>query len=66
MACPMKKDAKQATSPVTRDTTANTSALAANSVPRRGCTDSDVRIIPVEYSEVMVSAPRTAMTSWAT
>src|SRR6266516_6709983 len=62
----MKKDAKQATSPVTRDTTANTSALAANSVPRRGCTDSVVRIIPVEYSEVMVSAPRTAMTSWPT
>ena len=27
---------------------------------------SEVRIIPVEYSEVMVSAPSTAMTSWPT
>ena len=28
-------------------------------MPRRGCTVSEVRIIPVEYSEVMASAPNT-------
>jgi hypothetical protein len=49
---------------VTSEITAKTTALAANTTPRRGCTDSVVRIIPVEYSEVMVSAPRTAITSW--
>ena len=42
----------------------NTTALAANTVPRRGSTVSEVLIMPVEYSEVMVSAPSTAMTSW--
>ena len=35
-------------------------ALAANTMPRRGMMDSEVRIMPVEYSEVMVSAPSTA------
>jgi hypothetical protein len=29
-----------------------------------GSTDSEARIIPMEYSEVMVSAPNTAMMSW--
>jgi hypothetical protein len=38
--------------------------LAANTTPRRGITVSDVRIIPVEYSDVIVSAPSAAMTSW--
>jgi len=33
-------------------------------VPRRGIAVSDVRIIPVEYSDVITSAPRTAMMSW--
>ena len=33
-------------------------------MPRRGCTVSEVRIIPVEYSEVTVSAPSTTMISW--
>ena len=50
--------------PATSATAANTTALAANSVPRRGIAVSDVRIIPVAYSEVMVSTPSTAMTSW--
>ena len=33
-------------------------------MPRRGCAVSEVRIIPVEYSEVITSAPITAMISW--
>jgi hypothetical protein len=44
-------------------TAANTIALAAYSTPRRGITASEVRIIPVEYSEVMTSAPSTTMIS---
>src|SRR6185437_12284163 len=59
MAWPMKNDRNEATSPVTRATTVNTTPLAASTVPRRGCTVSDVRIIPVEYSDVTVSAPST-------
>src|ERR1035441_1316716 len=39
-------------------------AFAANIVPRRGIAVSDVRIMPVAYSDVMVTAPSTAMTSW--
>ena len=39
-------------------------ALAPNQTPRRGMTDSDVLIMPVEYSDVIVIAPSTAMTSW--
>src|SRR5215471_7177522 len=66
IAWPMKNEAKHATSPVTSETTANTMAFAVNRTPRRGCTASEVRIIPVEYSDVMVSAPSTAMTSWPT
>src|SRR5574340_228150 len=65
-AWPRKNDPNDATRPVTSETTANTTALAANTVPRRGCTVSVVRIMPVEYSEVMVRAPSTAMTSWPT
>ena len=64
MACPMKNEANDATSPLTRLTRVNTMPLAASTVPRRGCTDSEVRIIPVEYSEVMASAPSTTMISW--
>ena len=33
-------------------------------MPRRGCAVSEVRIIPVEYSEVIASAAITAMISW--
>src|SRR5262249_7580280 len=60
----MKNDANDAISPVTSEIAAKTTALAANTTPRRGCTDSVGRIIPVVYSEVMVSAPSTAMTNW--
>ena len=33
-------------------------------MPRRGWAVSEVRIIPVEYSEVITIAPSTAMISW--
>jgi hypothetical protein len=33
-------------------------------VPRLGITVSEVRIIPVEYSDVILMAPITAMISW--
>src|SRR6266699_3939188 len=66
IAWPTKKDPNDVISPVISVTTANTTALAANTTPRRGWTASEVRIIPVEYSEVMVSAPSAAMTSWPT
>jgi hypothetical protein len=33
-------------------------------VPRRGIAVSEVRIIPVEYSDVIAMAPMTAMISW--
>src|SRR5262249_38530520 len=59
-------DPNDVISPTIRVTTANTRPLAANTTPRRGWTASEVRIIPVEYSEVMVSAPSAAMTSWPT
>jgi hypothetical protein len=38
--------------------------LAAKTTPRRGIAVSEVRIIPVEYSDVIVCAPSAAMTSW--
>ena len=34
--------------------------FAANKVPWRGCTVSEVRIIPVPYSDVAVTAPEAA------
>src|SRR5215472_11915044 len=66
IAWPTKNDPNDVISPTIRVTTANTTPLAANTTPRRGWTASEVRIIPVEYSEVMVSAPSAAMTSWPT
>ena len=33
-------------------------------MPRRGIAVSEVRIIPVEYSDVIAIAPSTAMISW--
>ena len=38
--------------------------MAPYSTQRLGITVSEVRIIPVEYSEVIDSTPRTTMTSW--
>src|ERR1700729_2511183 len=48
-----------ATNVTTRATTAKMVALAAYTTVRLGIAVSEVRIIPVEYSAVRVSAPRT-------
>jgi hypothetical protein len=61
MACPTKKATKLVTREIVSVTAVNTIAFAAYSTPRRGITASEVRIIPVEYSEVMTSAPSTTM-----
>src|SRR5215471_6635416 len=63
-AWPRKNAMKEVTSETTSATAVNTMALAAYTTPRRGCAVSEVRIIPVEYSEVIASAPSTAMMSW--
>jgi hypothetical protein len=63
MACPARKEVNAVTSPPASDTSVNAVALAANRVTRRGCTVSEVRIIPVEYSDVKVSAPSAATAS---
>src|ERR1700728_2162169 len=62
-AWPRKNDTNESTSASTSATRPNTTPLAANTTERRGITVSDVRIIPVEYSEVRTSAPSTATTS---
>ena len=49
---------------MTSVTPVNTIAFAAKTTPRRGWAVSEVRIIPVEYSEVITIAPSTAMISW--
>src|ERR1022692_1450429 len=58
-----QKGRKLVTSPTTSATAPKTTPLAANTVPRRGIAVSDVLIIPVEYSELIVSAPSTMMIS---
>src|SRR5579859_6821892 len=63
-ACPTKNETKLVSSATTSATAPNTSALATYTTPRRGMTVSDVLIIPVEYSDVMISAPSTTMMSW--
>src|SRR5215469_1442441 len=63
-AWPTKNAMNEVTSETTRVTVLNTSSFAAYTVPRRGIAVSEVRIIPVEYSDVIVSAPSTAMISW--
>ena len=63
-AWPRKNVMKLATTVTPSATTPSTSVFAANTVGRRGITDSEVRIIPVEYSEVSTIAPSTTITSW--
>src|ERR1700733_1646307 len=60
---PMKNEAKLVTSEITSITAVSTAAFAQNSTPRRGITESDVRIIPVAYSDVTAMAPSITMTS---
>ena len=64
IAWPTKNARKLVTSPATSATAPNTTPLAANSVPRLGMVVSEVLIMPVEYSDVIVSAPSTTMISW--
>src|SRR6516225_344241 len=63
-AWPMKKAAKLVRNATTRAIAVNTEALAAPRTRRLGITVSDVRIMPVEYSEVIASVPSTTITSW--
>src|SRR6516162_11046220 len=63
-AWPTKNATNEVISETTRVTVLNTISFAAYTVPRRGIAVSEVRIIPVEYSDVIVSAPSTAMISW--
>ena len=63
-AWPTKNATNDVTSETTRATPVNTSSFEKNTVPRRGIAVSEVRIIPVEYSEVITIAPSTAMISW--
>src|ERR1700733_3636797 len=60
---PTKNAAKAVTRLVTRATTANTTPLAAIIMPRCGLVISVVRIMPVEYSELITSTPSTPMIS---
>ncbi len=63
-AWPTKKDRNDVTTETTRVTTVKMSSFELKTTPRRGIAVSEVRIIPVEYSEVIVMAPSTAMISW--
>src|SRR5580704_7158301 len=62
-AWPTKNAAKAVTRLVTSATTANTTPLAAIITPRCGLVVSVVRIMPVEYSELITSTPSTPMIS---
>ncbi len=62
---PAKNEMNEAASPAARATAPNTAALAASSSPRRGIAVSVARISPDEYSLVMVSTPRTPLSSRA-
>src|SRR6516165_163942 len=64
IAWPITNEAKLLIRPVTNATAANTATFAATSRPRCGSAVSEVRIIPVEYSDVMTSVPTTPITSW--
>src|SRR6516165_851987 len=62
-AWPTKNAANEVTRLVTSATTVKTTPLAAIITPRCGLVVSVVRIMPVEYSELMTSTPRTPMIS---
>jgi hypothetical protein len=55
---------KAVSSVITKTAAAITIPLAASTVVRRGMLASVVRIDPVEYSEVTISAPMTPTTNW--
>src|SRR6478752_5757081 len=60
-----KNDVKLAASMVTNTVPANTASLPHNIGSRLGTTVNDERIIPVLYSPVISSTPRTPTASWA-
>src|SRR6185437_10330909 len=60
----IRNETNEMTSPTTNATAETTSSLAQNTGARRGCAVSEVRTIPVEYSEVIAIAPNTTMISW--
>jgi hypothetical protein len=65
-ACWPSRNATNADTRVTRKTsTANTIALAMSTGSRCGTAASEERIIPVLYSPVITSTPRTPIASWA-
>src|SRR5664280_1148717 len=64
MAWEAKKVRKVVTSEITRVTKPKMTALTARTMPRWGTAVKVVRIIPEEYSVVMISTPRTPMASW--
>src|SRR5579875_617705 len=64
MACPMKNAAKASASLTTSATEPNTRTLAARTTGRRGMAVSVARMVPVPYSALTTSAPRTPMASW--
>jgi hypothetical protein len=63
VAWPAKYAAKLVGRETASMTAVNTIALAASRTTRRGITVSEVLIMPVPYSEVIVSAPSTTMIS---
>jgi hypothetical protein len=60
----MKNDGNATSSPTTKTNTAKTTALAASIGTRRGTASRLARIMPVAYSPVITSTPRTQMVSW--
>src|SRR5674476_932872 len=64
MAWDAKNVAKVVSAAMTNVTRAKTVALTASRDPRCGTAVNVVRIIPEEYSEVMISTPSTPIASW--
>src|SRR5581483_9520946 len=60
----IRNETNEMTSPTTNATAETTSSFDQNTEARRGWAVSEVRIIPVEYSEVIAMAPKTTMISW--
>jgi hypothetical protein len=57
--CAIRNDANPTSSPTMNASTPNTSAFAASIGIRRGAARTLARIMPVEYSLVITSAPST-------
>ena len=64
MAWPTAKALKARISLTTTATAPNTRTLAVSTTGRRGTADNVARIVPVPYSALMTSTPRTPKMSW--